>query len=267
MFKNYLFNNRPLGVSYNVIPDPISWGDTQTGSFGSVQTAVANCGQFTSIGGPINIRIEYTANQQFYSFQYYTGLVKVTSPYGDCVECCDQSMQEEQNGGPYFSDVGFNSVSLSNHPTHYNIVIQPNEWLQFIGPKETGTSLSITFTIKNMSDGGTVLGTFTHTSEPPCFLTTAAVEYKELEDDGPELTAMRQLRERYAVEDADLIEEYGETSAQIIQSVEQQGLEEEVYEEIYQVILTIQLAISEDRWEDARQEYKDLYSNLKERFV
>jgi hypothetical protein len=257
MFKNYLFNNRPLTKTIqDPVPNSFSLIDInlREEDGGNTYYHDVNCAQITGVSDTITLKIVGAAND----IAYYVGAAR-NPLVPDCPDVLATSAGNPTYiGNPNVDSTGFTMIDSSP----FFLDVDPDYYIQF-----AGDSGETSVTIYNASDNDTLLASFESTFTPYCFLTVSAVNYKGLEDAGAELTAMRQLRERYAVEDADLIAEYNTTSPQIIQAVEQQGLEEEVYEEIYQVILTIQLAISEDRWEDARQEYKDLYSNLKERFV
>lgn len=130
----------------------------------------------------------------------------------------------------------------------------------------TGT---ITFSINNFSNnGGTVIDTFTSTLSG-CYLTTATVQFKGLLDDGPELTAMRALREHYRgdVYYDNLIAEYYESSIAIIQGIDS-SLDPSVdYEFIYQSVLKVKDFVDQSMWVEGWNEYYNSYLTLKNKYI
>ena len=130
----------------------------------------------------------------------------------------------------------------------------------------TGT---ITFSINNFSNnGGTVIDTFTSTLSG-CYLTTATVLFKGLLDDGPELTAMRTLREHYRgdVYYDNLIAEYYESSVAIIQGIDS-SLDPSIdYEFIYQSVLKVKDFVDQSMWVEGWNEYYNSYLTLKNKYI
>jgi hypothetical protein len=115
---------------------------------------------------------------------------------------------------------------------------------------------------------GTLIDSFTATYSP-CYLTTATVKYKGLLDDGPELTAMRQLREYYKgdVYYNNLITEYYQNAGLIIQGIDN-SLDLNIdYEFIYQSVLKVKNYVDQSMWEEAKEEYLSTYFILKNKYI
>ena len=125
-----------------------------------------------------------------------------------------------------------------------------------------------TVTFKITSFTGTLIDSFTATKSG-CYLTTATVQFKGLLDDGPELTAMRTLREHYRgdVYYDNLIAEYYESSVAIIQGIDS-SLDPSVdYEFIYQSVLKVKDYVDQSMWEEAKEEYITTYFVLKNKYI
>ena len=135
------------------------------------------------------------------------------------------------------------------------------------GPPASSTA-TITFSINNFSNnGGTVIDYFF--DNLGCYLTTATVQYKGLLDDGPELTAMRQLREHYrgdAYYENGLIEYY-ENSQVIINGINASEDPSVDYEFIYQSVLKVKNYVDQSMWKEAIDEYVDSYFILKNKYI
>lgn len=131
---------------------------------------------------------------------------------------------------------------------------------------------TVTISVLNASDSDTLLDTFNHLyagdvcSGPGCYLTTAVVHYKGLSDSGPELTAMRMLREHYIDMDGyeSIIQEYYDNSPVIINAI---GNDTQVYEEIFNSVKLCQGFVEIFNWQAAHDEYMRLYNDLKERYL
>jgi hypothetical protein len=132
------------------------------------------------------------------------------------------------------------------------------------------TTGTITFSINNFSNnGGTVIDTFTDIVPGGCYLTTATVQFKGLLDDGPELTAMRTLREHYRGDTYydNLIVEYYQNAGAIIQGIDN-SLDPSVdYEFIYQSVLKVKDYVDQSMWEEAKEEYLSTYFILKAKYI
>ena len=115
---------------------------------------------------------------------------------------------------------------------------------------------------------GTLIDSFTATKSG-CYLTTATVQFKGLLDDGPELTAMRTLREHYRgdVYYDNLIAEYYESSVAIIQGIDNSVDPSVDYEFIYQSVLKVKDFVDQSMWEEGWNEYYNSYLTLKNKYI
>jgi hypothetical protein len=130
-----------------------------------------------------------------------------------------------------------------------------------------GDNASISFRITSFT--GTLIDDFTITLVGGCYLTSATVQYKGLLDDGPELTAMRTLREHYRgdVYYDDLIAEYYESSVAIIQGIDSSVNPSIDYEFIYQSVLKVKDYVDQSMWVEGWNEYYNSYLTLKNKYI
>ena len=130
----------------------------------------------------------------------------------------------------------------------------------------TGDVGTVTFRITSFT--GTLIDSFTGTYSD-CYLTTATVQFKGLLDDGPELTAMRQLREYYRgdVYYDNLIVEYYQNAGDIIQGIDNSVDPSVDYEFIYQSVLKVKNYVDQSMWEEAKEEYLNTYFILKNKYI
>ena len=115
---------------------------------------------------------------------------------------------------------------------------------------------------------GTLIDSFTAT-KGGCYLTTATVKFKGLLDDGPELTAMRTLREHYRGDTYydNLIVEYYQNAGAIIQGIDSSVDPSVDYEFIYQSVLKVKDYVDQSMWEEAKEEYLSTYFILKNKYI
>lgn len=99
-----------------------------------------------------------------------------------------------------------------------------------------------------------------------CYLTTAMVGYFNKADDGIELTAMRELRERYKYKHSITLTEYERVSPHIIHGIEQSGDRDYWYSEIKKIVDSIVIWVANNEWERAEVAYLSLYYKLKRLF-
>ena len=126
-----------------------------------------------------------------------------------------------------------------------------------------------TLSFKNSGFAGTVVDTLVAFKSAGCYLTTTMVQYKGLLDDGPELIAMRQLREHYRGDeyyDNGLIEYYA-NSQSIIDGINASVDPSIDYEFIYQSVLKVKNYVDQSMWKEAIDEYIDTYFILKNRYI
>jgi len=134
------------------------------------------------------------------------------------------------------------------------------------GGSPFGAVGNVSFKITSFT--GTLIDSFTATKSG-CYLTTATVQFKGLLDDGPELTAMRTLREHYRgdVYYDNLIVEYYQNAGAIIQGINS-SLDPSVdYEFIYQSVLKVKDYVDQSMWEEAKEEYITTYFVLKNKYI
>ena len=131
------------------------------------------------------------------------------------------------------------------------------------------TAYGSTLSFKDSGFSGTVVDTLVGFRESSCYLTTTMVQFKGLLDDGPELTAMRQLREHYrgdAYYENGLIEYY-ENSQVIINGINASEDPSIDYEFIYQNVLKVKNYVDQSMWKEAIDEYIDTYFILKNKYI
>ena len=102
-----------------------------------------------------------------------------------------------------------------------------------------------------------------------CFLTTAVVAHMGGLDNGPELTAMRMLREHYrsAQGYAEEIQDYYTYSPLIVNAINNSPDKDAVYLEIYAAVKSCESFVMAGQWEQAHDQYMTMYQELKGRFI
>lgn len=130
----------------------------------------------------------------------------------------------------------------------------------------SGTNL---MSIRINSFSGILISQTTITKSSGCYLTTAAVYYKGLDDNGPELTAMRSLRENYRGDSyyESLIAEYYQNSPLILEGINLSQNPAEEYEFIYNSVLIVKSFVDNNQWEEAGNEYMNTYLTLKNKYI
>ena len=191
----------------------------------------------------------YLNGQQM--FWYATTASAITYP---------NSFNEDTGGYPelmYFGQYGVFDVNIGN-TMYFNVGGSSYPF---------GDVGIVNFRITSFT--GTLIDSFTGTLVSSCYLTSATVQYKGLLDDGPELTAMRTLREYYKgdVYYDNLITEYYESSVAIIQGINS-SLDPSVdYEFIYQSVLKVKDYVDQSMWEEGWDEYYETYLTLKNKYI
>lgn len=164
------------------------------------------------------------------------------------------------------TDEGFGIIGYDG--LYAAVDVQANDTLYFDVGSTEPYSDSGTIEIYSMTFSGTLICTFT-ISKQGCYLTTATVIYKGLNDKGPELSAMRMLREHYRgdVYYDELIEEYYNLSPTIIEKINLSLNPELEYEFIYQSVLKVKSFVDSENWEQAKEEYLNTYFTLKDKYI
>lgn len=102
---------------------------------------------------------------------------------------------------------------------------------------------------------------------PPCYLTTAMVDYYGYDDDGPELNALRQLRETKGEEYKEVLVNYQENSSIIIDKINFDANPEYWYNYIKEEVLKVVELVEVNNFDEAAIVYVNLYENLKVQFL
>ncbi len=137
------------------------------------------------------------------------------------------------------------------------------------GGYDAGSAYGTTLSFKNGDFSGTLVDTLVGFKSAGCYLTTTMVQFKGLLDDGPELTAMRQLREHYRGDEYyenGLIEYYANSEG-IINGINASEDPSVDYEFIYQSVLKVKNYVDQYMWKEAIDEYIDTYFILKNRYI
>lgn len=174
---------------------------------------------------------------------------------------------------PYLNSPGYLSKnSPLGEPYPYAVIdVTSGNTLKFQlarggSPQDAGAGF---LNIYNSSFSGTLVDTITVTQLKLCYLTTTMVQFKGLLDDGPELTAMRQLREHYMGDEYyenGLIEYYANSEA-IIDGINASEDPSVDYEFIYQSVLKVKNYVDQSMWKEAIDEYIDTYFILKNKYI
>ena len=126
----------------------------------------------------------------------------------------------------------------------------------------------VSFVIVNTSDGDAELALIT-LEQAGCFLTTAVVNYMGLLDNGPELTAMRLLREHYRDVPgyAEIIQEYYTNSQAIIDAFNASADAADEYNYIYNTVVAVMNHVNAEEWQQGHDLYLAMYNDLKSRYL
>ena len=225
---------------------------TKTGSLYLQLDPTAELGVFTIFG-----YVNGVGNQNFirwYATQADAILYKQT-------QVIDPNVAGVQYGNQFSRQYAVVDISISN-----TMVL----WMTSdAGGYNPSTSYGASLSFKNGGFAGTVVDTLVGSKPAGCYLTTTMVQYKGLLDDGPELIAMRQLREHYrgdAYYDNGLIEYYA-NSQSIIDGINASVDPSIDYEFIYQSVLKVKNYVDQSMWKEAIDEYIDTYFILKNRYI
>lgn len=115
---------------------------------------------------------------------------------------------------------------------------------------------------------GTLINRY-NISKTGCFLTTAVVRHMGGLDNGPELTAMRMLRDHYSSVEgyAEEIQDYYTYSALIVNAINNSSDKEAIYLEIYATVKACESFVMAGQWEQAHDLYMIMYLDLKTKFI
>ena len=102
-----------------------------------------------------------------------------------------------------------------------------------------------------------------------CYLTTACVEMRNLEDDCHELTMMRALRDGYMMDNNknDEIEDYYVTAPKIIACIDKEPNRAEIYDDLYNGYILPCVEMMEQKNEKgAYDKYAEMVDSLKNKY-
>lgn len=127
----------------------------------------------------------------------------------------------------------------------------------------------LTVEVRNASFSGTLIDTHVVEFTGECLLTTAVVAHMGGLDNGPELTAMRMLREHYRSTQgyAEEIQDYYTYSPLIVNAINNSPDKDAVYLEIYASVKSCESFVMAGQWQQAHDQYMTMYLELKNRFV
>jgi hypothetical protein len=198
---------------------------------------------------------------------------KASTATSTTAEYCSSSNQYGGTPSPDGTHNGSGFTTLYDGATLVvsSLSVSSGDYLAFIGygmapPFDTN---SVTIRINNQSDANAVIDTITFQQYSECYLTTTVVEYMGLADNGPELTAMRQLREYYIGVPgyADLIQEYYQTSPAIITAINALADPSVEYTYIYNTVVAVMNHMNGGEWQQAHDLYMAMYTDLKTRYL
>lgn len=128
--------------------------------------------------------------------------------------------------------------------------------------------VQLTMILRINDEMGAKVAEFDLEFKAQCFLTTACVNHYGKSDNGPELTAMRKLREHYIDKPGykELIDQYYQLSAQIIKGIEAEKDPGLIYAAIYESVKACEKAVGSGDWIGAHDEYLDMYYKLVEKY-
>lgn len=165
-----------------------------------------------------------------------------------------------------FSDVLYDGSSLIT--TSLNV--SSGDYLAFIafGNSPFGGE-DLIIDVKNQSDGNILIQALAFYHVSGCLLTTAVVNYMNLQDNGPELTAMRQLREHFKNVPgySEIIQEYYQNSSTIISNIQNSNMQEIEYTYIYNTVIAVKNHVDAEEWQQAHDLYMAMYNDLKTRYL
>lgn len=226
------------GGGSDVTPNAVNWSD-MTYNDGTGEIGFSSK-QITGINADITLGASAISNGGLYYKISDTEVTQVTS----------------LTGYTAISSGGGNTAAVSN-----------NKWVTFA---YAGTANATTVTIRNVTDGNAVLDTFqVFFIEGGCLLTSAMVGHFGLSDDCRELTAMRSLRDHYALipEYAAVIEDYYRQSPNIIAAITTSGAQDAEYGAIRTAVNQIESKVDAGDWQAAHDIYMAVFEGLKEKYL
>lgn len=150
----------------------------------------------------------------------------------------------------------------------FAVVTGDQVYFEYIG-NPVPENVYLTVQVRNATFSGTLIDTHVVEFTGECLLTTAVVAHMGGLDNGPELTAMRMLREHYRsiqgyVEE---IQDYYAYSPLIVNAINNSPDKDAVYLEIYASVKACESFVMAGQWQQAHDCYMTMYQELKGRFV
>jgi hypothetical protein len=230
-FASFSSVKKPVagGGGSDVTPNAVNWNDST-----SVSPYTTNTQTITGISTSINIQISWFLEGPISTTQFKM----------------------------YVNDI---ETDLYAGGTPQNVIWSNNDVIYFTC---VGSAGDMSVTIINTSDNNTVLDTI-YILYPGCFLTHAVVQYMNLFDDGPELTAMRSLREYYKDVHGyqEIIQEYYTNSQVIIDAINESADPSVEYNYIYNTVIAVMNHVNAEEWQQAHDLYMAMYNDLKKRYL
>ena len=149
---------------------------------------------------------------------------------------------------------------------HGGIILIPEDNIKLFIYQNTLFEISFDINIRKFAPDGVIVHSMRTILPSFCYLTTAMVGYFGKDDDGIELTAMRELRSHSGYKYQDVLGEYYKISPYIINGIEQSGNKDYYYNMIKDVVDNIVILVANKKWEEAETAYLELYYYLKEKF-
>lgn len=182
-----------------------------------------------------------------------------------------KDVRESEVYGRYSMKFIFNKVESSNY-TLQEIFKKSMENVEYNGTEKS-------FSVKD-AQGKTVLYLLdekivnkpaTYEDDWDCFLTTACVKYKNLNDEGPELTKLRFLRDNHILKTDEgkvLVATYYQTAPGILKKINSLDNKNDFYNHIYEQLVLPSLAlIDTGKYEEATEYYSCYVDALKSIFI
>ena len=247
-----------LAVASDVTPDAVNWEDAWHGDDCANTIAYSTPSQqITGVDTDIELKISWRSGPN------YIGYKKSATSFSGVEHSLIWS-------DATIEDFGYTVVNRNGL-----ITISNNEHIGFFpncGPPYTSTTISVL----NASDGDALLDTFLNRYDgdmcgPPggCLLTTAVVNYMGLLDNGPELTAMRMLREHYRNTPGytEIIQDYYINSRTIIDAINASADADFEYNYIYNTVIAVMNHVNAEEWQQGHDLYLAMYNDLKKRYL
>jgi hypothetical protein len=261
-----------VALSPDYDPNAVNWNNLNGGGFTCVPYSANSAVQFTGINQPITLRLTvHGPAQEFtdppstsYPIYYRKSSSIFSANAGGCTP----------NG--FIDDAEYSSYTLiqtyrsgAGSPAG-TITVNPNDYLAFLYEGEESDGITVKVFNLSGSSPFSPIDTFTiYQDVTTCYLTTTIVGYFGLSDNGPELTAMRALRNHYKNVSgySEILSEYSTVSSGIISGIEESDNKHSEYTYIHNTVIAVMNHVNAEEWEQAHDLYMAMYMDLKTRYV